>query len=123
MPPFYEEWFLTGGKILPLNQIALTNETGPAYLLQLFLPKIVRSRGFGRLGTYTVINMVASKDLVEEIASFLLEYPDLYVDLARKFLPANSFPNVNKHILNAPSLQSKGIIFDNFTTLQRITVK
>lgn len=123
-PIFNDKKILTGGEILPLNQITTTNETEPAYLLQLFLPKIVpdSAPGRGRVALYPTVNIVASKRLIEETASFLLEYPDLYIDLARFIFPAKMFPNIAKGIINAPSVASRGMIFDNFTDYSRTTI-
>ena len=123
IPQFQEKHILKNAKWMPLNNIITINDSNPAYLLQFFLPKVVKcDRSRLRVSGYPLVSVIISKNLLEEVVSFLLHNPDLYCDLVRGFLPKQLFPNINRGILNAPSLPTKGIIFDNFTNGSRIKV-
>ena len=122
-PQFGEKRVLKNAKWMPLNNIITINDPNPAYLLQFFLPKVVKCDIIRlRVSGYPLVSVILSKNLLEEIVSFLLHNPDLYCDLVRGFLPKQLFPHINMGILEAPSLPTKGIIFDNFTDGSRIKV-
>lgn len=117
----YEGVNVKSAKALPLKYIVNTDDMRRAYLLQFFIQKFVPDGG-GRGGGYPVVYVVASINLVEEIVSFLLRNPDLYIDLVREFLPKSLFPNVNRGILEAHSLPTKGLVLENYTSGERIIV-
>ena len=120
--PYYSSHqSLKSAKPMPLNSIVETENNHPAYILELILQKVILDR-VGRSGAYPFIFIFAAKQLIEEIGSFLLKNPELYVDLIREFLPQSLFPKVNKGILEAPSLPTKGVEFENYTTRQHITI-
>lgn len=113
---------IKSAKALPLEHIIRTHEKQRAYLLQFFIQKFVPD-GIGRGGGYPMVYVVADKQLVEETALFLVENPDMYLDLIRGFIPKSTFPNVNRGILEAPSLATKGLVFDNYTSRERIVIQ
>ena len=117
----YDGTNIKTAKALPLKYIVQTEHMHRAYLLQFFIQKFVPS-GIGRSSGFPVVYVVASEKRVEDTVWYLLENPDLYCDFVRGFIPKSVFPNVNKGILDAPSLSTKGIVFENYTAGQSVKV-
>ena len=120
---YKDNWVLKGAKYIPLNIFVETADTSPAYLMQFLIQKSVPEGRGTRTGGYPIIGVIAGKELIEKTTSFLLRYPDLYYDVVRGFVPSSMFPKVNNGILSPPFLNTKGIVFQNYTNGIQISVE
>lgn len=106
-----------------LSSIVDTNERGFAYFAQFFVPKLlVNPKRDNDRPTHTAVQVIGSKELIQDVVSWLLNNPSTYIDLIRGFIPVKDFPNVNRGILSPPFLSVNGLVVDDYTNMVRINV-
>lgn len=91
------------------------------YFIQLCVQKAVPDF-LKRVAVGPQIYLICGKNLADELIFFLLQNPDNYIDLLMGFIKKEMFPNVNKGILSPPFFPTKGIVFENYTNGQKITI-
>lgn len=100
---------------LKLNEIIETQINDSAYAMLIQMPVTVYDSA-GRSGGYPRLGIITKKDLIEQAATFLLMYPELYKAFIRGILPREEFPNVNRNILDLLQIERDGVVISNGTT-------
>jgi hypothetical protein len=102
-----------------LSDLVETQDTSDAHFAELSIRARIEDRPSRRVGKFPVLNIIGSRNLIQEVVGYLSCNPKLYDEFIKSLLSKERFPRVNSGIV-AKTRPAEAIVFLDAARIQKI---